>query len=536
MCLFANAGFSQTPYMVKDIGLGSTYSGPDKLTSFNGQLFFSADDGVKGRELWKSDGTETGTVMVKDIYPFSGESEPEEFTVVDGTLYFVADDGVHGRELWKTDGTEVGTVIVKDIYPGTESGLSNPGENLLTAVNGTLMFFAEDGVYGRELWKSDGTEAGTVLVQDIYAGNYGSVANARFALNVNGILFFHATSDDAFGWQLWKSDGTSIGTTKVTELWATSMWGDNPAVVIGETLYFIPNEYYFGYELWKSDGTEAGTMMVKDIRPTTADSWPTPRELTNINGTLFFSANDGVSGRELWKSDGTESGTVMVKDIFPLSIGSIEDEFGDFYLEEIANMAFFAADNGPDGLELWKTDGSESGTVRVSDIYSGGNGSNPEGIINVNDRVFFSATDGVNGRELWSSDGTNAGTIAHGDINSGSADAYPIRLTNVNGILFFVAYNEATGSELWALNTLTGVDETYNQTKVIAYPNPTTGSLQVKADEMHSYQVFDSVGKLIISERAVGAASVDISNQPSGIYTLQLQTTQGTITRKLVKN
>jgi ELWxxDGT repeat protein len=119
------------------------------MTNVNETLFFEANDGASGRELWKSDGTEAGTVRVKDILPGSDGSVPGSLTNVNGTLFFRADDGTSGRELWKSDGTEAGTVRVKDIRPG--SAASVPLD--LTKVNGTLFFTADDGVHGRELWK-----------------------------------------------------------------------------------------------------------------------------------------------------------------------------------------------------------------------------------------------------------------------------------------------------------------------------------------------------------------------------------------------
>src|SRR6185369_9240828 len=113
--------------------------------------------------------------MVPGVTP-SKPSNPGPFVNVNGVLYFAADDGVHGRELWKTDGTAPGTVLVKDIYPGSDSngnGLwSNPSN--LTSVNGNLYFVAYDGVHGTELWKSDGTPGGTTIVADLHSGNTGS--------------------------------------------------------------------------------------------------------------------------------------------------------------------------------------------------------------------------------------------------------------------------------------------------------------------------------------------------------------------------
>src|SRR5262245_4874757 len=147
-------------------------------------------------------------------------SNPAGFTNVNGTVYFKATDPVHGEELWKSDGTTAGTVLVKDIFPG--SGPSTI--NYLSAMNGALFFVGQDGVHGNELWKSDGTEAGTVMVKDFVPGLAQGAFNSF--IDFNGTLFFTF------------SDGVN------------------------------------GYELWKSDGTEAGTGMVKDINPGAGDGFP----------------------------------------------------------------------------------------------------------------------------------------------------------------------------------------------------------------------------------------------------------------------
>ena len=114
------AGFAAAaePLLVKDINPGDAGSQPSEMIDVNGTLFFTADNGTHGCELWKSDRTTVGTVMVKDIWAGSTGSSPDNLTDVNGTLFFTADDGTHGGELWKSDGSEAGTVMVKDINSG----------------------------------------------------------------------------------------------------------------------------------------------------------------------------------------------------------------------------------------------------------------------------------------------------------------------------------------------------------------------------------------------------------------------------------
>ena len=158
--------------MVKDIRSGGSNSNPHLLTAVGNTLFFTANDGINGVELWKSDGTASGTVMVKDIA--SGmSSSPTHLTAVGNTLFFTAHDGTHGYELWKSDGTSSGTMMVKDINSGAAHGFSGR-LTTFAAVGNTLYFQASDGTNGFELWKSDGTASGTMMVKDIKSGSGGS--------------------------------------------------------------------------------------------------------------------------------------------------------------------------------------------------------------------------------------------------------------------------------------------------------------------------------------------------------------------------
>ena len=444
----ASQSLAQIPFLVKDVQPGPDASFPSQLTNVNSMLFFRADDGTTGRELWKSDGTSAGTARVKDVNPGPADGLPFLVNMledVNGTLFFGADDGTTGLELWKSDGTTVGTVLIKDINPGPLDGLilSLGIGTGLTAVNGTLFFTADDGNTGSELWKSDGTAAGTVMVKDINPGLSGS--GPSWLTDVNGTLFFTA-DDGSTGTELWMSDGTTAGTVMVKDL-LIGPFSSSPFHLtnINGTVFFVAFDAN-GDELWKSDGTAAGTILVKDINPGGNGLLRGTPWLTNVNNTLFFAGKDGNTGNELWKSDGTTAGTVMVKEIYPGSFGS-----NPAWLANFNGTLFFSASNEIQGGELWKSDGTTAGTVLVKDINNGTANSYPTSLANINGMLYFGAREATTGTELWKSDGTADGTVLAKDINPGPFSSSPGGLLNVGGTLYFSADDGTRGFELWRL-------------------------------------------------------------------------------------
>ena len=304
-------------------------------------------DGASGFELWKSDGTEAGTVLVKDIQPRVGSSAPESFFSFGGTLFFSADDGEHGQELWKSDGTEAGTVLVKDLAPGP-AGSSPTG---IVNADGTVFFMADGS-----LWRSDGTEGGTVLVDGPFLFST--------SLQSIGATVFWAQHQGGFV-SLMKSDGPAQGTEVVADFLSIS------EITEFDGFLFLSADDGTGSELWKSDGTEK--VLVRDINPAGGSS---PRFFFDFDGTLMFSADDGTFGTELWASDGTETGTAMVRDIQPGAHSSVPHGFAS-----MGGVLFFVADNGSTGPELWRSDGANAGTFIVDDIFSGSQGSSPANLV-----------------------------------------------------------------------------------------------------------------------------------------------------------
>ncbi|CAM9199449.1 unnamed protein product, partial [Discosporangium mesarthrocarpum] len=301
------------------------------------------------------------------------------------------------------------------------------------------------------------------------------------------------------GKELWRTDGTSAGTRRMDDI-GSGVAGAAPAFLtfFDGALFFAAYTDLFGTELYRSDGQPGGAELVEDIARGHASS--SPRHLvSNGESTLFFTADDGIAGRELWRSDGAlgflgdeqvhlgfpstgGAGTRRVRDIRPGSLGS-----EPLYLtwEPSTSLLFFSADDGDFGRELWSSDGTGAGTVTVADICHGTRGSFPAYLTAWGGQVFFRATDCSSGAELWSSDGTRSGTRLLHETRTGSAGGFPSFLTVLNpagpGLaqLFFIVESGLGvgglggsgkgGGELWrtdgtsdgtrrALGQLTGTD------------------------------------------------------------------------------
>src|SRR3954471_586495 len=238
----------------------------------------------------KSDGTSNGTFVVKTGFTGGSDTMLGELTLANDRLFFYANDGVHGRELWTSDGTEQGTVLVKDINPG-------PIESLplfFKAVNGVTVFRANDA-NGIELWASDGTPDGTILLKDIEPGPASSYPSLFTMLGTN--LFFAAR----IGTELWKTDGTTNGTTLVRTFNSASPSSSIDYLTVVGTQLFFRATVNGDAELWRSDGTSNGTVRVTDIFPGGSSY---PGYIADLNGIAIFLADNG-SGFQLWRSDGT---------------------------------------------------------------------------------------------------------------------------------------------------------------------------------------------------------------------------------------
>ena len=441
---------------IKNLGVGSSVS---HMTRIGSKVFFL----LNGSQLWETDltnspaGDANGTKLVYDFRATTSSSDAASFAVSGAEVFFSADNGVDGRELWKSDGTEVGTGMVADLFPGTDGGSpevpnsSDPQQ--ITVAGGRVFFSATDSDSNRELWVHDPLADLTFQLRDI---NVGDSSDPQELTDFNGVLFFTATDGSGIGKtgrELWRSNGSTLGTVQVVDL-ASGGTDSSPRrlTVYKNALYFFANSDGFGRELVRTTGTPGNASTVRDIAPGQPSGITEGNEFLTVMGAganqrLYFSArNDSQGGQELWTSDGTEAGTVRVRDINPTGSSNPTG------ITTVGNLIYFAATDGVAGVELWRSNGSDTGTVLVRDIAAGAPGSAPQNLTASAGRLFFTADDGINGRELWVSTGNSTGTVMLTDFRNG-ADRTPslgIRdLRDIDGVLCFTADDGVNGRELW---------------------------------------------------------------------------------------
>ncbi len=420
-----------TVSLIKDINTTSFANGgsnPGRFIAFNGLVYFKAsdgdeDDGNNETELWQTDGTESGTTLVADINP-TASGNPQDFFVFNNELYFEVND-VSSTQIWALNsGTPIkvtdnngggfaspsaplvfsaGVFIRMNsgngdnahIFDGTTAtelgNVATGTERSRGLFNNEVYFEGDDGSgIGDELWKTDGTIEGTVLVGDLFVGS--DNLDPRDFVEYNGELYFAA--EDADGYNLWKTDGTSEGTSLVSN---PNTGGDSNVGDLftdGINLYFTGTDGTVGLELWKFDGTTVS--LLKDINGS-GDSFPF--QFTSLGGTVFFIADDG-SGDKLWFTDGTTAGTQSVS----ANVGSGEDPIDVSSLTVLGAELIFSG-TGDNGNELFSFDPT---TLSISEatlldrsisVYP-----NPAtSIINVkssSERHFSYSINDINGRQL----------------------------------------------------------------------------------------------------------------------------------------
>ena len=374
---------------------------------------------------WLSDGTALGTVHLPGIAMQSW--------VADGNMLWFGSssgDGA-GNELWRTDGTLAGTTRIADIVPGP--GHSTP-QALAVIAPGEVMFSA-DTATGREPWRSLGFALGTFPIANI-ALEVTQSANPAEVVDAAGRLFFRAW--DGTVETLWTSDGTAAGTHAVVPAGPNQPLSIDSVVGLGDRVFFRGRTAASGSEVMVTDGTAAGTHAI--------DTWPgpdssNPSVMIAAADRLYFLSFTPSGSRSLWQTDGA----VTVSISAPIAVGTIA-AVGAF-----GRGAVFAFNNPLAGVgsEPWYTDGTVAGTLPLGDLLPGLDSSEPSNIVAFGGRCYFTARNALgSSKQLWVTDGTAAGTQLFFAGVPGAPTHFD-RLAVVRDKLFFAGRDTAHGLELW---------------------------------------------------------------------------------------
>ncbi len=293
--------------LVKDINVGANSSSPANFESIGNILYFTANDGINGIELWQSDGTAGGTTIVKDIVTGSSNSNITEIKNYNNKLYFAAGSDV---ELWQSDGTNAGTILLKDISTGISSS-----PNSFINFNGKLYFSAEGNAVVRELYETDGTTIGTVLTKDINVGTASGLPSNFYP--VNNKLYMTAVTA-ATGRELMVYDpllntvstakdvtaGTGNGVSAV--FYPNNGLGITPHKIAhtNNTVAFAASESGFSdTQIWLTDGTPTGSSKI--LYSATTYTQASQYFLTTYNNEIYFYSDYlGTNSMSLYKLAG----------------------------------------------------------------------------------------------------------------------------------------------------------------------------------------------------------------------------------------
>jgi len=563
--LWKSNGTTNGTTIVKDVNPGPTNSQPWYMTELNGKVIFSLHETKTGAELWSTNGSEAGTVLVKDINTRATQGSWANFSYkgapVNDGIVFVAYEKQHGDELYASNGTQPGTKLINDILP--RENPSRPRDFLSKNNYAYFIGFPTADGTTATIYRTNGQSNG---LKAIFSYNSYPYSDGYYSVADNGIVFTVIYNGNTGNYELWRSDGTAAGSFML----ASNLYWSHSMVTSGKQAFFVAGDITYGYELWKSDGTIAGTKMVKDIAAGFVGSYP--YSLFSYSGNVYFGASDENYNPGLWKSNGTEAGTVKLADLI---VPFTYNNGGLSALEAVSGNTLYlnaALPNNYQGF-LWKTDGTVNGTRQVST-----DASYPSNLTDVKGTLFFVAYD-QNGEELWKTNGQAANTKVVKNLNyyfpqyltsAGSklyftlsdvlwssdgtdAGTQPVddpllsrlnSITNLIGTsnkLFFSAYTYQYGFELFVGNAASSslnvqsvnrqdLPEQIQQVFKI-YPSPAKNVLNINYYQHNAGRIFITVtdvdGRTLLNKHIEGTAGnqlipLSVQTLPAGTYFLRL--------------
>ncbi len=489
---------------------GSNGLNPSNLTVFNSKLYFlGTDDQQYVDKLMFTDGTEAGVSVVKQIDSIQHYPSLRHLTMINNLLVF---NNFH--QLWKSDGTTTGTSLIKKI---TISAANN-------VVMNNKIYFAGDTTNSNpvkdQLWQTDRTSIGTRLVKAINPSGGSYISNMTVC---GGKIYFSAYVVEGSYAVPWVSDGTAAGIMKLKEI--ASQYGANSSgfTAYNDKVYFSAIDNASGLQLWVTDGTTAATSKVTNINP--GDIGLSPGTFTPFNSKLFLMGLDKGSLYQLWSTDGTTTGTIAVKtDYTPRTYsGFLPQSMAVF-----SNKLYMSGhDSLTATIQLWVSDGITAGTTKVTNFA---HGLHPDKLYAFQNRLIMTGYDSISkAAELFASHGTAAGIVCPKPSSNGVDVFYPWEawVPFNNAIYYKAAYGYFADYQLcrYTEKHSSGIKECSNQNLKV-YSNPSYGTFEVVLPpSIHNscIEVYNNSGALIHKQEAINAVNtIDLNHQSPGIYFIKV--------------
>lgn len=365
---------------------------------FNDRLYYVRSTASEGNEWFvhSLEDRENDLEILRDIYEGDRSAIPaslneDDVIIFKDYMYFLAEDNDNGVELWRTDGTSDNTELVidtTDLDTGeTFSGnITDSDPQHLRIFNEQILFFrkplnSNDNRW--QLWSTEGTEDTT---SELLSLNDVQMMGGRLISGVTEEYFyFLMQNEDNDNQSFWRTRGLS-GESNTEKLYDEQEGTVSELMILNDDVFFIDDET----ELRVLDGTNRPELIdAINTAPETSKSLHFARVIDDF---MLIAIDNGFDGRELWRSNGTEDSTEIIKDIasdnangvnFP--INNSTDTF------PIINSTLYFPGEDSRGLELWRTDGSESNTDIVEDLRSGSTASNPRNFYVLDDMLYFVA-------------------------------------------------------------------------------------------------------------------------------------------------
>ena len=588
MMLVLSSVEAQTIELVKDVNPGegsSMFFSPVRLGD---EIIYGNVEPEFGAELWRTDGTAEGTDIVLDIQPdllsssfcfpnpmisngdlmfLCAEDEinttlwvanaqdgsvekilidgmdavlPEYFHPLGDKMVFAGKTQQYGIEFFISDGTQEGTFMLKDIHEGSNSSAPVFFPDIqYFEFDDKLVFRANDGIHGYELWITDGTQDGTKMIMDFNASSQSSSYRGNYAA-LEDKLFFSLFNQNTASYDIWVYNSSTEQAEKLNDVVASEDIAQTELLGTFNGKVYFTGSVGTAHFLWETDGSSEGTTAIFEFDEQLSATASSNLVSTQNDYLVFSTISNGET--EFWRTNGTAAGT------FKLSAsGSALSSLVSIFACNLGNKVLLRCFDSNGEGQLWVIDGTVDGTEKLADVNVFYLNSFPQDQhVPYEEKVidgvlYFGGITDAAGHELWRTDGTVDGTFMVEDFIPGPDGLSPTSIIRLGNQVLFEGFTSETGLELYrmAVEPNSNNDLENEDRSIVLSPNPSSGLFKVEwsnKDRYYKGEILDVQGRVVWSKDFLSSGKYQEVDLKAGVYILVLSNERSYYSRKLIIN